>query len=450
MIFLLIIIFLSGVISFPFQRKWIRSITKEQKGLLLVWVLFFYGTLNFRKIASESLVVSNIPQLVAISLVAFCTFILFLLRVRAGSFRVNLKSILLLIYGIFGIASAAYSPYPSFSAYKASVIILAVWLCIISSSYKPHYDLARKFIGLCFFLWTTCVFSVILGAVISPELAFIYRPGMMFSMLSGWLIPANSNGVAMWAGVLALVGFNSFLTADSTLNKPASLSFFFVNLIVLVVAQSRTCFVGFWVGLLILLASYRRGMIYFAISFMVGLPLIFGYGFMKIGEDLGAYIKRGQSEQQLKGGSGRLNAWKYSMGRFKESPAMGYGFAAGTRFGAVLPGSTGSHLHNSYLEVLLNSGLIGFLPWISCLILTSKDIFKRLIFRPRWFTPELRNFHAGIAALWIFLLLRTTTGTLLVDFDPSFVLYLAIILYSETIRRPPNQPTVGNLHTAQR
>lgn len=449
MISLLVITFLAWIISFPFQKKWIRSITKEQKGPLLVWVLFFYGTLNFRKIESESLIVSNISQLVAIALVVFCTFFLFLLRARSGSLKINLNCTLLLLYGVLGMVSSVYSPYPSFSTYKAFIVVLSIWLCIISFSYVPRYDLAKKFIGLCLFFWTSCVFSAILGAVISPELAFIYRPGMMFSMLSGWLIPANPNGLAMWAGVLALVSFNSFLTAGNPKKKLVSLSFFFVNLIVLIVAQSRTCFVGFWVGLLLLMVSYRKGFIYLLIIFMVGLPLIVGYGFVKIRDDVGTYIKRGQSKQQLEGGSGRLNAWQYSWGRFKESPILGYGFAAGVRFGAVIPGSTGSHLHSSYFEVLLNSGMIGFLPWISCLILTSKDILKRLLFRPRWFTPKLKNFHVGIAALWIFLLLRTTTGTMFVQFEPSFILYLAIILYCEAIRRPPNQPTVGNLPTAQ-
>ena len=440
MIFLLVLCIACGIIRFSYLKKWIKSVYKEQRGVLLVWVFFFYGTLNFRKIASESLVVSNIPQLVAIALVAFCTFILFLVRSRVGFFRFNLKSTLLLMYGMSGLATAVYSPYPSFSAYKASVVILAVCLCIITFSYEPRYDFARKFIGLCLFLWTVCVLSAILGAVISPELAFIYRPGMMFSMLSGWLIPANPNGLAMWAGVLALISFNSFLTTDSIKNKLFCCCFFSVNLIVLIVAQSRTCFAGFWVGLMLLLVSYRKGVVYLAIVFMVGLPIIAGYGLVKIQGNLETYIKRGQSEQEFEGGSGRLNAWQYSWGRFKESPLLGYGFAAGVRFGAVSSKLTGNHLHSSYLEVLLNSGIVGFLPWITCLMLTTKDIFRNLIFRPRWFTPELKSIHVGIAALWVFLLIRSIAGTLFVLFDPSFILYLAIIIYCEAIRRPAERP----------
>lgn len=109
--------------------------------------------------------------------------------------------------------------------------------------------------------------------------------------------------------------------------------------------------------------------------------------------------------------------------------------AAGVRFGAVSKGLIGSHLHSSYFEVLLNSGLLGFIPWVVCLIIVSKKIVQKMLSPPRWFTEDAKIFHVEILTILIFSLIRSIAGTNFVYFDYIFMLYLGLVAYSVVITK---------------
>jgi O-antigen ligase len=63
--------------------------------------------------------------------------------------------------------------------------------------------------------------------------------------------------------------------------------------------------------------------------------------------------------------SGRTVAWPYVVGMIREAPVLGYGQQAMIRTGiAATLGGQGEafhHPHNAYLELLLDSGVVGFL-----------------------------------------------------------------------------------------
>lgn len=81
------------------------------------------------------------------------------------------------------------------------------------------------------------------------------------------------------------------------------------------------------------------------------------------------------------GSIGRLNMWQYALGTFLNSPIIGYG--AGNAIAAIEAHSgmlfAESNIHNYYLQVLLDFGIVGFVPFALLLcFLIVQSFHKRL------------------------------------------------------------------------
>jgi O-antigen ligase len=244
----------------------------------------------------------------------------------------------------------------------------------------------------------------------------------------------NANSLAVCAGVVALFALNRFIGRPVIRQKLLYGALFATNFATMLFAQSRTCVVAFMVALLIVFS--RKRFKYLLIGLFIAVPLIGIYDTTSFEEGMGKYFRRGQSERQFRSWSGRLTAWEYSWDKFKESPVLGYGMEAGVRFGAVSKELQGSHLHSSYFETLINSGLIGFIPWLVCLVIVAKGMIATFAFFPKWFDTTMRDYHTELTAIFVFLLVRTFAGTTFVRFDYLFMMYLALIGYVFAVKRP--------------
>src|SRR5207245_1826944 len=81
------------------------------------------------------------------------------------------------------------------------------------------------------------------------------------------------------------------------------------------------------------------------------------------------YMLRGQSTELVHSLSGRLDWWESAWSKILERPWLGYGAYAGGRF--VVLAQFGdmetSSIHNSYVEAVLGSGILGVLPLLAAL-----------------------------------------------------------------------------------
>jgi O-antigen ligase len=427
MIFLLAFLFLGVLVNMPMLLRQLRTILKERKNSLWLWVLFFIAIVNLGKIESENIIASNIFQLATIVIIILCVLPLIFLRLNRLFPAVNAPVVCLMLYAGTGMISATYSPFPAFSLYKAALIILSLLAFLICMSYGSLYRSAKKLINLNLFFFFVIVLASIVGAVIDPGRATEYKKGMVFGMLKGSLIILNPNSLAVCAGVMALCAISRFMNNPAMSQKVYYSALCIVNVAVMIFAQSRTCIVAFIIALFFLFSRERFK--YLLIGLLVLVPLLLIYDTSRLEKGVEKYLKRGQTEKQWQTLSGRLTAWEYSWERFKDSPILGYGMEAGVRFGAVSKELQGSHLHSSYFETLLNSGLVGFIPWLLSLIFLAKGILSRFLSIPAWFDSSMRRYHSEITALFVFLLVRTFTGTTFVRFDYFFMLYLAFIGY---------------------
>jgi O-antigen ligase len=92
--------------------------------------------------------------------------------------------------------------------------------------------------------------------------------------------------------------------------------------------------------------------------------LVSALTFWYIGDILAEFFRRGQSDELFASLSGRTNWWDLGFYYLQQRPVLGYGAYAGSRF--VVLSALGydltSSIHNAWLEILLGSGIVGFIP----------------------------------------------------------------------------------------
>lgn len=406
----------------------IREMCSDFRGGLWGWLLLFVAMIRIRgNSVSGSFILDNYAQLVLVLLSVIVIFIS-LLRNYSNLPRINSALFFLLVYSCTGLLSGVYSPKQLFSAYKALLLQLVFLEVLLLLSYYPLEKFAKKFIELTFVFYLILVMSYVTGAILYPSYALIFKPGMIMGMLKGIFIKSNPNTVGVVSGVLSLLAINRFFSFNKLKHKLLIVCFVNLFLFVLIVAQSRTCIVAFICSLMLMLFLRRKYFLLLIIIFL-GLGVFSVQSFSGYKKELTQYYKRGQSDKTFQSWSGRKDAWLYSLKKFKESPVLGYGMGAGVRFGSVMK-HTGSHLHSSYFEVLLDSGLLGFIPWLLGLFCIFKKIILDNLFLFSRFKEEAQELHVEMVVILTFFLIRSVAGTTFVTFDYTYMIYVCMIVYS--------------------
>jgi O-antigen ligase len=158
--------------------------------------------------------------------------------------------------------------------------------------------------------------------------------------------------------------------------------------------------------------------------------------------------------------TGRTNVWEMALPRIKQRPIQGYGYLA-TKFMWLSERekvATFTHLHNSFLDVAYNLGLLGLIP----MLLMHYGIYKnlRLTMRRAKAPPFARAGEAkssrtlylvaaGYFVLYIDLLIN---GMLTTTFGgrPNclFMSFLAVLAMSEVVARESSS-LVGDTQSVQ-
>lgn len=119
--------------------------------------------------------------------------------------------------------------------------------------------------------------------------------------------------------------------------------------------------------------------------------------------------------------SGRTEVWKEGIKLFWQSPVLGYGFHSDRL-------KLGAHMHNSLLHVMVQTGLLGTIPFVAALILGWIALIKVFIVR-RTLPQVHRYFVVQAGALLMFLSLRTIPESTGAFFGVDLLLLIPILLY---------------------
>ncbi len=383
---------------------------------------------------------SSVIQLAWVSLAVALILVSFV-RVRLWLGFASAPIVLFLAYGVIGFASSIFSPQPMFSLYKSGLVvidaILAAGMLSLALKYR-NTNLVNFSLGLI----VLALGGALFGAILWPTEAFQPKPGVFGTMLYGTLPKLHPNELGMWAGIVTVVSLVRWYVATRLRGKWCWALMSIAAAVVVLLAQSRTSIAAILVSLTIIvpyLAKSRAQAIFgsilvalIAVGVLGMIAVIYGEGILFGG--VVNYLERGQGEGGLATFHDRMWAWmNIGWPLFVESPIVGHGFDAGVRFGSDV---TIGHLHNSYFQVLANSGLLGFLPWVAALIIGSIGLMRHA-----WLcrSAALAERVCALIPLLILigLLARTWTGSVLVSHAWSTMMFLALIinLYVERKKR---------------
>jgi O-antigen ligase len=245
---------------------------------------------------------------------------------------------------------------------------------------------------------------------------------------------SRSSGVARWAAVPGLVCIvRIFHTRRRALIAfyvgIASISFYIVYRM-----QSRGAIFGSAAALLFILlvsSRMRRYALPFAI---ISLTVILLVETPEVASNrVSEYLERGQSHEEFVSMTGRTRAYEHGLSAFYDAPIFGRGQWADRL-------TIGEHVHNSYLQALLNGGITGGLAYIASWI-TGWFLFFRLQRRRLRLSPEDRVCLLEAGAVMMFFTVRAIPETTTASFAVDLLVMVAVYVYMETLttcalRRP--------------
>ena len=138
-----------------------------------------------------------------------------------------------------------------------------------------------------------------------------------------------------------------------TLKLIAAFSF-----VTLIMAQYRTGYAAFAVGVMALLWFGRRRWA----AVLVAIVLLFGVSLaMNDSSKVQAFVLRGQTEEIVTGLNGRAGWWSAALPVWKESPIIGKGLLTATRYEvlAEIGRTSTATIHGTWIEAVVGTGLIG-------------------------------------------------------------------------------------------
>ena len=347
---------------------------------------------------------------------------------------------LMFAYGFVGLASGIYSPFRALSVYKACEIIVDVSMIAFFLACYPSRTDMKRWIDFNWFMVALLIASVLVGAILFPKRAFhpvSANPSTaniaLFSVQIHGLMPImNPNSLGVLSALLSIVSLSRILHARNQNERTMYITSLVVGVITLVLAQARTSLFGGLLAIMAVLFFNKR----FKLLVFVALLLVLAIILSDFPSLLLKYVMRGQSSTLFYNLSGRTVYWSFAWEKFLESPIYGYGLSAGTRYVVLAQVGRGaqSTMHNSWLEVLVNVGIVGLIPVALAYVGTWWTLLRISFRPPAWFDRTVRMLSIEMIGLLIILSVRLITGGHSFLHDRELLLYLLVVAYAQQIR----------------
>jgi len=335
---------------------------------------------------------------------------------------------LLALYALIGIISSLLlSSQPFTAVYWAcqyASVILVLWASL--SEVDPLPCLSRL-IGLNWIIAVLLATAILSAIWIDPEVKL--RPGglLLVQPPGGGASPSaqlfgmdttRSTGVARYAAIAGLAALAKLWqgTARSRIIWSFVLLF---SVYGIVLAQARTALLAFLAGAFLLL-WLRRSL---RPLFLAGVPLA-GLLLALTGsyQAFWLYLTRGVPFNPTL--TGRTVTWQAGWALFQESPWLGLGFHADRIFLA------GQHMHNALLHALVQTGVLGTIPYVAAIVGAWILVVRLYRTRPlRGLSPLLIEIPAVLA----FFTIASITESTFAFFGTPWLLSAPLIAYVQAL-----------------
>jgi len=273
-------------------------------------------------------------------------------------------------------------------------------------------------------------------------------------------------GFGRYAGIAALVFFVFLISRQGIISKVVWGILFFLFLLINFFARGKAVLASFSGSLAFTLFILKEIRIYWILLLII---VILASGFLILYKEPCSFFINGQllelresngtasyslqeksyedgSMQQITGEkqllinskelkkiatlTGRTTGvWNDSINLFFSSPVLGYGFQSDRIF------LNGQHAHNSIIHALIQTGLLGSIPFVLAFALTIISLFY--LFKNSLLDKKEKIFLIEISAVFVFILIRSITESF-TYYSADFLFLAPIIAYIELLREEKN------------
>lgn len=361
-------------------------------------------------------------------------------RVNRGSFAITGLG----MYALAGVASAVFSPAPFLSTYKSAQILLDVALVIVAISAASYANRPRVFLDLSYFLLLLVLFSAACGAVLLPDLAFQNIEEALTPVLHCVYPAVHANELGLLSAIMLVVGVRRALEVGTGPLRIYWGCAAVLAAVVLFNAQARTSLASAAISLTVLALFIPR----LRLPAMVIAAVLGGWLASRWvnndvhlsikGTTAETYLRRGASDQAIATMSGRSDLWQIGWTMFKDAPILGHGMEAGVRLGGAAYGlPPGTNMHSAHMQILVNTGFVGYAMWLVFVLGVIRAIGSALTHSPGGMRTEEGRLRLELALVAFMILFRTFLGHVLVTHHFSFLVFLAIFVCAVSLGLTP-------------
>ncbi len=279
-----------------------------------------------------------------------------------------------LLYGaylILGFASFSWSTDPTYSVLQWIMVVESLTFVIVYMRVVAmvNFYFPEKPVNMVqMFVWGAFPIMIIffIGSMAFPDLFWRGMRGGEEYRLGGYLM--NPNELGMLSSIAAAMGYIHF---QKTKNKIITVISILVALAVLGMTSSRSTAIGFFliIGILILKSDNAKLKIAMFSSMGIAFPFILKF----------VIFKEGGGVEEVMSMTGRLPFWKALLNEgIVREPYFGYGFMRinYTDYFQGLNTYPAKMTHNTFMQVLMNLGFVGFFIAFWQLVTTVRNYFK--------------------------------------------------------------------------
>ena len=398
-------------------------------------VLLLGSTMVFRERGAADLAYDPLDsaaqlRVVFVGLAALLGAAALLRGTRPGEarWRMPLPFALYVIYMVVVFVGAPLSVNATLTAYRG-VELLAVIL-VIAGGYRVLGAAAtRRFETILYGYTAALVTWIWMGLLLYPGRA-LARP-LDNSIRWKWELKGvypslAANGVGALGAVLTVWSLARLLSRGSRRRPGVDFAFTCLGVATVVAAQYRTGYVAIVVAVCVLLVLRYRAAIP-VLAFVAVVVFVWDPSVVQQSEP---YALRGQTTEEARGLSGRVEYWKDAIPVWQSSPILGRGLLTASRF-EVLAASGNDRtagVHSTWVEALVGTGVVG----LSLLVVAAAVTMGRLVRGARAHTVPL--------VLFAVILVRSTTGNTFESVSYEALLVAVLFASSRPRTRPAEKP----------
>jgi O-antigen ligase len=320
-------------------------------------------------------------------------------------------------FGLLCAVSTIYSPRPMFSIGWSLGLWLVILVLRICVSLIRDADELLAFVRVTFWTCSIIILAEVCKALTSPLLSS-----------EGGRFGESPTSLSVMAGLVVVLS----LVIRSSGNPGIAFIFGGTAFIVMLLAAGKAGIIGSVLSLvLFFLLKKKVG----SALLSLGAVVMFGFVLLSFVTPLKIYVDSYANEDQVENLTGRTDLWAAAMPIILQKPILGQGYMASKFVALQIQGVRweASHMHNGFLEVLYNNGLVGLILILGMQVIVVRNIF--FVIKQRA-SGTIHEIAIAFLALYANLLINSFFNAS-IGGRPSalFMIFLALFALSANLRR---------------